>query len=219
MSFQTLVTAAQTYFPTLKIGYKDQSTFMKILGTLLFFNKDFMTNYITTIGDTVYFSSASWVALHPVTAEIVLMHECVHMSDEKKWTSILFGFSYLLPQILIFICPILFFFIHWYIALPIMLFFALPLPAYFRMIWEKRAYIAGLYAQYKLSKILNFNPNLPAQVIDDLGQFTSGAYYWVWPFSNINADFNNAVTAINAGQRPYDDNNVFNMIDDLVTKV
>jgi hypothetical protein len=219
MSFQTLTAAAQVYFPSLKIAYKDQSWFMKMLGYLLFFNPEFMSSYITTIGDTVYFSTENWVASNPVTAEAILLHECVHMSDEKRWTKILFGFTYLLPQILILLCPILFFFIHWYIALPIMLLFALPLPAYLRMYWERRAYIAGLYVQQKLSAKLGLNPNLDAQVVDDLEQFTSGAYYWAWPFHNIDADFTNAVTKINAGQRPYDDTTVFDMIDDLLTKV
>jgi hypothetical protein len=99
-----------------------------------------------------------------------------------------------------------------------MLFFLAPLPAPFRMNWEKRAYMAGLYVQNALAKKLNANPELPAQVVDDLGQFTGGSYYFMWPFSNIDADFNNAVTLIDAGQRPYSDP-LFDMLDKLILTV
>jgi len=218
MSFQDLTTAAQIYFPSLKISYKNKSVLMKILGRILFFNPSFMTSYITTIGDTIYFPTESFVNQEPLNASIVLMHELVHMTDEKTYTKPVFALSYLFPQILAPLAAILFFFIHWYIALPIMLFFLAPLPAPFRMHWEKRAYIAALYVQQALSQKLNFTPNLPTQVIDDLQQFTSGSYYFMWPFNNIDADFNNAVTAIQAGQRPYNDA-VFDMLDKLIPSV
>ena len=219
MSFQELTAAAQTYFPTLKIAYKDQSSFIKLIGALLFFNPGFMTDYITTIGDTVYFPSEKSVTSDPIDASLVLLHECVHMSDEKKWTKLLFAFTYLLPQILILLCPILFFYMHWYIALPITLLFALPLPAYFRMHWEKRAYIAAIYARQAVTKKLNLDPELAADAADDLKQFSGAGYYFMWPFHNIDAEFNAAVAAVNAGNKPYDDPELFAMIDDLVTKI
>jgi hypothetical protein len=218
MSFQDFVTAAQVYFPSLQVKYKSQSIFMKILSYLLFFNPTFMTDYVTTIGDTVYFPSPSFVTLHPITAPIVLMHELVHMSDQNKVSKPIFALSYLFPQILAPLCAILFFFIHWYIALPIVLLFLAPLPSYFRMYWEKRAYIAALYAQQALSKLKSFNPKLPDQITLDLAEFKTNDYYWMWPFANINTDFNTALTLINAGQRPFEDP-IFDTIDVLVTKV
>lgn len=218
MSFQDLVAAAQTYYPSLQVKYKDQSLFMKILGFILFFNPDFMNSYITTIGDTVYFPTAAFISSHPISAPIVLMHELVHISDQNKVSKPIFALSYLLPQILAPLCAILFFFVHWYIVLPIVLLFLAPLPAYFRMYWEKRAYMAALYVQQSLSKLKSFNPNLAAQIVDDIAEFKTSDYYWMWPFANIDTEFNEALALINAGKRPFEDS-VFDMLDILVTKV
>lgn len=218
MVFQDFVAAAQVYFPSLQVKYKSESTFMKVLSYLLFFNPDFMTSYITTIGDTVYLPAPSFVTLHPVTAPIVLMHELVHISDQSKVCRPIFTISYLFPQILVPICLLLFFLVSWKIMLPITLLFSAPLPAYFRMYWEKRAYMAALYVQQALSKLKSFNPKLPDQVTYDLVEFKTSSYYWMWPFSNIDAEFNEAVTLINAGQRPFEDA-IFDTLDVLVTKV
>src|SRR5579859_3016444 len=100
MIFQDIVSLAQKDFPDLKIAYKDQSTFMKFLGAILFFNKDFKTTYITTLGSTIYFPSKEFVDADPVNNTIVLMHELVHMADAKKYTRFFFSLSYLLPQLL-----------------------------------------------------------------------------------------------------------------------
>lgn len=44
----------QNTIPDFNIKYKNQSLFIKILGFILFFNKEFMTTLFTTIGiDTV----------------------------------------------------------------------------------------------------------------------------------------------------------------------
>ncbi len=217
MSFQDLVTAATVQFPSLEIKYKDQSTFMKILGGIMFFNPDFMTDYITTIGDTVYFPTVALVTNNEISSSIILMHELVHINDQQKYSKFLFAISYLFPQILFPFCAILFFFIHWYIALPIMLLFMSPLPASWRMNWEKRAYIAALYVQQKLSQKLGFNASLATQATYDEAQFNGGAYYFMWPFGLTN-DFNNAIVNINAGQRPYSDP-IFDVLDKLIPTV
>src|SRR5208283_2209132 len=104
MSFQDLVAAATVQFPNLQVKYKDQSTFMKILGKILFFNPSFMTSYITTIGDTIYFTTESYTTQDSLDASIVLMHELVHMTDEKTYSKPLFAISYLFPQILALLC-------------------------------------------------------------------------------------------------------------------
>ena len=57
MSLENVIQAAKKYYPELKVEFKDESKFMKFLGVLLFFNKEFMSNYSTTIGNTVYFPS------------------------------------------------------------------------------------------------------------------------------------------------------------------
>lgn len=217
MAFQDLVTAAQKYFPDLQVQYKDQSTFMKILGMILFFNKSFMTDYTTTIGSTVYFPTASFPQNNSTSASIVLMHELVHISDEKKWGRLIFSFLYLTPQILVLLClPLLF--INWYIALPLLLLFASPLPSWFRMYFEKRAYMASLYVLNALSKKQGFPALLASQEGIWLEQFQGSGYYYMWPFSNLKTEFDAAVAKIQAGQRPYEDP-IFDTLDILVNSV
>jgi hypothetical protein len=217
MAFQDLVTAAQKYFPDLQIKYKDQSWFMKLLGTIMFFNKAFMTNYTTTIGSTVYFPSESFVKARPVSAAVVLLHEIVHVNDAHKISKPLFGFLYLTPQILALLCLPLFL-ISWKIALPLVLLFSAPIPSPFRTHFEKRAYLTSLYSINSLSNRLNFKPLLATQEDSFVEQFKDGSYYFMWPFSDLKKDFDDAVSKVQAGQRPYDDT-VFDIIDDLVTKV
>lgn len=218
MSFQDLTTAAQSYFPDLQIKYKDQSTLMKILGTILFFTPGFKTDYITTIGDTSYFPTASWITTRPISSAVVLLHELVHMYDEKRLSKLFFGFLYLLPQVLALVFLPLIFLLSWKIFLPLFILFLAPIPAYFRMYFEKRAYFASLYCLQKLGTRLNFNPTLKTQEAFFITQFQNSSYYFMWPFGNIQSEFDQAVVAISAGQRPYQDP-VFDMLDVLVTKV
>lgn len=217
MSFDSLVSSAKENFPDLQIKYKDQSTFMKILGKLLFFNKDFMSSYITTIGSTVYFPTESSVKARPVSSSIVLLHELIHINDAKKISKFLFGFLYLFPQILVLLfLPLLL--LSWKIFLPLLIIAALPIPAYFRMYFEKRAYIVSMYSLYKLSKKLNFSVDLNMSKRGYLEQFKERYYYYMWPFSNIDRQFDGAIQKILNNQHPYDDK-VLDTIDVLIEKV
>ena len=218
MPFQELLTSAQKYFPSLQVKYKDQSAFMKFLGFLLFFNKSFMTDYTTTIGNTIYFPNANFIKIHPVSSSVVFLHELVHLHDHKRIGSLWFQFSYLIPQI--FALPaLLLFLLSWKIALPVLIFFLLPLPSYFRMIYERRAYYASMYSLKKLSDRMKFNPQLEQQASYFAGRFVDSSYYFMWPFSSIiDDDFAAAAQLVAADKRPYEDP-VFDMLDDLVTKI
>jgi hypothetical protein len=218
MSFQDLLTSAQKYFPSLQVKYKDQSWFMKLLGKIMFFNPGFMKTYTTTIGSTVYFPNETFVKIRPISGCVILMHELVHMYDEKKLTKPVFSFSYLFPQILVPIFLLMLFFVSWKIALPLALLSLAPLPAYFRMTYEKRAYISSLYTMQLLGKRLNFDPKLSIQASAFVKHFKDSSYYFMWPFGKLEGEFTQAVTDIQAGKRPYD-SPVFDMLDDLVTKV
>jgi len=79
---------------------KKTSRLMKVLSVLLFFNKRFMTEYITTIGTTVYWPDWETVrsSRNPIGVFRTLFHEVQHASDyrdSKFW----FVVSYLSPQI------------------------------------------------------------------------------------------------------------------------
>jgi hypothetical protein len=216
MTFQDLVQAAQKYFPSLQIKYKNESTLMKILGTIMFFNKGFMTKYTTTLGSTVYFPSINYIKLLPASSFILLLHELVHMHDEKKKGKFIFKLSYLFPQVLLpFACFL--FLLTWKIALPVLFLLALPLPAYWRMQYEKRAYIASLYATNKIALTSNFNPHLDTSAAHYLLYFQDSSYYFMWPFKSLKNEFDQCVAKIQAGQRPFDDQ-IFDVLDDLITK-
>ena len=129
-----------------KIAYKDESKFMKFLSKLLFFNKKFMTNFVTTIGSTVYFPTMDF---EPCLNDInVLAHELVHIRDRKSLKIPgLFEFLYLFPQILG-ILSILAVFNLWFL---LCLLFLLPWPAYGRSTLEARAYAMSVYFDYLYS--------------------------------------------------------------------
>jgi hypothetical protein len=221
MTFDNLVNSAKVYFPNLQIKYKNESLFMKILSILLFFNPKFMTGYTNTFGNTVYFASRNYIIDNPVLCQTTLLHELVHMHDLKQKGSILYILQYGFPQILVLACLPLFFF-FWKIALVLTILFLLPLPAYFRMQFEKRGYLCSLYCLNAFGKKYNMPLadiqnmlNINKQSFND--EFKSSAYYYMWMFNSINSDFDKGVNKIKAGLKPYDDD-VFNMIDDLLSK-
>lgn len=218
MSFQNLVEAARGYFPKLKIKYKDQSWIMRLLGRFLFFNHDFMKLYSTTVGETIYFPNERFIKSHPVSASVVLLHELVHLHDQRRIGKPLFVLSYVFPQIIVPICLLLCFCISWKIMLPLSLVFCVPIPAVFRMYWEKRAYLSSLYMMQLLANRLHFNPHLKLQERVFLRYFTGPSYYFMWPFHNINKQFDQAVENSSNSKRPFQDS-VFDMLEDLVTKV
>ena len=155
-----------------KIAFKDESKFMRMLSMILFFNKDFMTRYITVIGKTVYFPSRTWLKKNRAVAARSLCHEFVHISDEKNVGSLVFRISYLFPQ-----CMALFALASLFVGPKALLFllFLLPLPAPFRTFWELRGY--AMTDAVLHSKTGRFASN---EWITR--QFTTSKYYYMWPF-------------------------------------
>lgn len=89
----------RTLYPGLKIGYKDQNSFQKVLGYLLFpFNPQFMTRYTTTFAPAVYFPSKDYYEGNPKSSMTLLAHEWVHLLDTER-QPLWFRFSYMFPQI------------------------------------------------------------------------------------------------------------------------
>jgi len=216
--FDNIINYAKKYFPNLVVKYKDQSILMKIIGLLLFFNKSFMTSFITTLGYTTYFPSIQFIKNNQISSTIILLHELVHMSDTKKYGKLLFSFIYTSPQILA-ILAIPFLFISWKFSL-IFLLCALPIPSIGRAYLEMRAYLISLYAKDKIFKKLNYGLELDANYDYFSLNFTGSAYYYMFPFSYIiKTMFKNGIQKILDGNKPYNDDTIFNMIDDLIDQI
>lgn len=167
--FKKALTIAQKHFPELKIKYKDKSFFMKFLSFVMFFNSDFKTKFITTIGNTIYYPSEEHIKNNEEGAINILCHELMHIkqSNEDK----LFSLKYLFPQI--FAALSLLAFIHY--AFLIFLVFLIPFSAYFRTKYEFEAYTVSLYCKYKQNSNFDYK-----KTIDNLvSNFTTSSYYWM----------------------------------------
>lgn len=158
----------------LQVKFKDQSSFMKLLGFILFFNPKFMTSYTTTVGSTVYFPSQKWLDERRDSAAHVLAHELVHIRDSAEAGPLFFSYGYLFPQPLALLSLFAIFISHWWL---LCLLFLLPAPAPVRTYYELRGYAITDATYYKSS----------GQFTDlewMSKQFTSPAYFFMWPFKN-----------------------------------
>jgi hypothetical protein len=120
---------------------KTTSRLMRMLAPLLFFNKTFLTGYITTIGATIYWPNVEQMYMHPDQAFETLFHEVQHAAD-YRWCPSIFVVTYLVPQIcaLLAIGAVLAAVLNpWWLLWLLALLFLLPLPAVGRAIWEMRA--------------------------------------------------------------------------------
>ncbi len=198
------------------IKYKDESKFMKLLGFLLFFNKKFMTEYTTTINSTIYFPSKIFVEDNYNRSLMIMLHELVHVLDAKKYNFIIFSILYLSPQILsILFLPLIF--INFKIAL-LFLLFLMPIPSFFRMFFEKRAYLVSLYVLHNMLKNNKIQGNLDGAKNYYLQQFKSASYYFMWPFKNLDKSFTSSLEKIKLDQRPYEDP-IFDIVDKLIEEI
>ena len=156
----------------LKIAYKDKSLLMKLIGKILFFNPRFMTNYITTIGSTVYFPSEQSAGRDRVSSAAVLAHELVHISDSKEVSTFVFSYTYLFPQVIALLSVLAIFSSKLWL---LCLLFLLPVPSPMRAYWELRGYAMSDAVNFKLTKSF-----LSMDFVSK--QFLTSAYYFMWPF-------------------------------------
>jgi hypothetical protein len=161
---------------------KTSSKFMRMLATLMFFNKTFLNGYITTIGTRIYWPNVEQMYMHPDTAFGVLFHEIQHAADFKN-SPAFFVTTYLAPQIffLITIVAILaaFFGNVWLLWLLAIL-FLLPMPAIGRAIWEMRGTSCGM-ALRAWDNIEISDVYVKAVV----GRFTGPDYYFMLPSKKL----------------------------------
>lgn len=155
MTYAERVLAVRIEFPGFIIRRKSHSTFMKVLALLLFFNKAFMTSYVTTIGRWMW-TPENWDNWDDETKERILRHEAVHLCQQRRLTFPLYALLYLL----------------------------LPLPlglAWFRARLEWEAYSETIRSLAE-SKGLAYVQDVTTRGVF-ISYFTSGAYGWMWPFS------------------------------------
>lgn len=171
--------------PNFEVKFKDESKFMKLLGMILFSNKFFMTNYITTIGQKVYWPSKEHYESNPESSFKVLAHEAVHIFDSMK-TPIQFNLGYLFPQILalpMVLFPVLITLVAcsvlspWWLLSLLLLVFLAPIPAPFRKKSEVRGY--GMTLRVSMWRYGSISNYMFQKIVDN---FTGPNYYFMWPF-------------------------------------
>jgi hypothetical protein len=190
-------------FYSFTVKYKNQSLLMKIIGALLFFNKDFMTKFVTTIGNTIYFPNEEYITNNDQGAIGVLAHELVHVCQANKYSNILFGFMYLFPQCLV-LLSLLAVFGHVFLWFLLFLAFLVPIPAPWRKNFEVSGYTMSLFVLYlQLRFFKNSDADIARKLcaeairIDD-AFFKGSAYLFMWPFGVI-GEFENKIKDIQAG--------------------
>jgi len=159
-------------FPSYQVIYKSDSAWMKIVNVLLLIvtfgqMNDYMTDFVTTMGTTVYVPSSwdGWIAAEKCS---ILRHERIHMRQAKRMTRVLFSLCYIL----------------W------------PLPMFLswgRTRLEMEAYEETLAAW----KDYGIDPRNPLNRASMISNFTSSYYGWMWPFdSKVAAWYDAAVKRI-----------------------
>jgi hypothetical protein len=176
--FQILSALIKSKHPGFSNKTKDQSfLFSKILGPIVgLFNKTFLTDYITTLGDTVYWPNQE--SMDSDWAWKVLAHEYVHICDNNR-NHVLFPLKYGFPQVLaIFALGTLgVFWSLWCLLFLLFLVCLAPLPAPGRTWAELRGYTMTMAVEaiwYGLDVDSNFEDWIS-------NQFTSMAYYRMDP--------------------------------------
>ncbi|MFA5132595.1 MAG: hypothetical protein WC444_04735 [Candidatus Paceibacterota bacterium] len=165
----------------IQIKYKDESIFMKFLGLILFFNKNFASWYTTTIGNTIYFPTRKWVQEWEDRAVRVCWHELVHVLDRKMLNDrfpFFYELIYLFPQCLavLSVFSLLSFFSLWFLFALVFLIFLAPIPSCGRAWLETRAYAMNMYISY-LKMGEGYNAEQHVQVFEP--EFMSVNYYYM----------------------------------------
>lgn len=156
--------------PNFDVVPKSESRLQRIVGKLMFFNRDYMTRFTTTLYPKVYLGADS-VGRDDRAFAALLAHEFVHLYDQKR-SLIGFPVSYLFPQVLA-LGAVGAFWHLWCLAFLLAL---LPLPAYWRMKAELRGYAMNCAMQFWLSGYID--PDYKKFVVS---QFTGWNYYRMWP--------------------------------------
>lgn len=198
------IVALQKNAPKLTIEFKDESWFMNLCGNLAFFNSSFMTDYATTIGNTIYLPSRTWYAAQIESDLLQLIsHEYVHVRDAHS-LSFLYSLLYVFPISLIPLLAVLFFVLPWPVVTILMFACLAPLPAPGRMYFESRGYKMSMFTTYALAKESQMSEDRLKSGLTEMvnyfnQEFTSFDYYLMWPFG-IKDKLTAAANSIDSGE-------------------
>ena len=181
--------AIKSHAPKFEVKFKDESKFMKLIDKILFFNKTFMTGYITTIGQKVYWQTRERYEGNKEASFNTLAHEFVHVMDSVN-KPVTFTLGYLFPQILA--APGLIFALllplwitlmalsimsPWWLLMLLFLGFLAPIPSPGRKKAEVRGYgMSFLVRMWRYGNVSNWKYERSVDA------FTGPNYYWMWPF-------------------------------------
>lgn len=178
-TLERLIEYAHAEIPGFDIKYKDDSTFMKVLGFLSKpFNPKFMSDFTTTVGTTMYVPKTDFLYVQNDYIEIVA-HELVHMRENKKQGSVLYFLRYFFPQVLalLSIFALGAIWSPWFLLSLLFLLFLAPLPSPGRREIEMEGYQMSLCIRYWTTMQL-----LEPDFAGVAKEFTGPAYYFMWPW-------------------------------------
>lgn len=177
--FLALQAVIRTRIPDFRIKYKDQSKWQRLIGKLAFFNRQYMTHYVSTFGTKVFYPSQEFVEQSYSRAFKILAHEYVHLMDRKRG-KFFFELAYALPQFL-FLFSLLsllaFFYSNWWLLCLTALAFASPIPSISRAALEMRGY--GMNVAINVIKYGDINDETRKWLKE---AFSGWSYYKMWPF-------------------------------------
>jgi len=156
--------------PDSEIRSKKDSKTMKLVGKIMFFNKRFMTGYVTTWYPHIYVPKLPWKEKNHLPAIATLSHEWVHLYDRKR-LGLVFNLLYSSPQCFAPFALLAF----WNLWFLLFLVCALPIPSPGRAWAELRGYRMTMAVYYWKS----------GQKVDTkwmTEQFVGPSYYYMWPF-------------------------------------
>jgi hypothetical protein len=217
--YEVLCALMAQQIPGFKVAYKDKSLFMKVLAVLTkLWCPNFMTDYVTTIGKTVYVPTESFVAANYSNTWKVLSHEFVHLVDSKQHP-ISYFLGYVFPQALAVLAlgALGAFWSPWFLLALVFLVAAAPWASPGRLKWELRGYtmsMAVCFWQYG-----NLDPFTDKWIADnDLSGW--GYYKMCWSQTKAEALIKDAASRISdgsvlleAGPNPY--MQVYNLLKNL----
>lgn len=175
--YQKILDETKKEFSDFEILPKNKSVLMKFIDAALKIitfgqMKNFMTGFITTMGNKVYVPDA-WDNSTLTSKSEIIRHERVHMRQAKKYGRFLFSLLYLVVPF-----PTVF--------------------AHFRKKFEQEAYEESLKALYEYHGEKIFTPNLKEGM---LAHFTTAQYFWMWPWKkDLEKWYDSSVERIKSGK-------------------